>query len=79
MLNSTRNEVLTELSLNGVGVGNLMFRASTAQSRKAGRNPNYWTALVSKQDGGLKKSRDKVVQARTEDNPGYYVLPKTNK
>jgi len=32
-------EVLTELSLNGVGVGNLMVRAPTAQSWKARRNP----------------------------------------
>jgi hypothetical protein len=39
MLNSSGNEVLTELSLNGVGVRDLMFRASTAQSWTAGRNP----------------------------------------
>jgi hypothetical protein len=39
MLNLTGNEVLTELSLNGVGVRDLMFRASPRNPGRQGAIP----------------------------------------
>jgi len=62
--------VLTELSLNGVGVGNLMFRASTAQSWKAERN-SIAGPRFSRNGTTPEKSEEEVAQTRTEENPDY--------
>ena len=54
MVNLTGNEVLTELSLNGVGVGSSDVPRVNRALLEGRAQSHCWTALASKRDDGLK-------------------------
>ena len=74
MLNLTGNEVLTELSLNGVGVGSSDVPRVNRALLEGRAQSHCWTLLDSdclETGRRPQKSGEEVVQTRTEDNPEF--------